>query len=116
MPPVWSAGPVFVREHHTVQAVIDWLRFHRFDMKRLKLKKRRTATDIAGIIQRFLDGNSLYAQEWNDFVECEQDEKLDLFRKRCYQLDPPSSTAPDPQDATQAMAELRDKWPRNFGK
>lgn len=93
MPPVWSAGPVFVREHHTVQAVIDWLRFHRFDMKRLKLKKRRTATDIAGIIQRFLDGNSLYAQEWNDFVEVSKTRNW-IYSERDAISWTPSSTAP----------------------
>ena len=71
-----------------------------------KPKQRRTAKQIADIIERFLTGNSLYPQEWNDFVECsERDSRLDIYRKRCYELDP-LVNCPSPQDA-KAVAELR---------
>ena len=60
-----------------------------FLMNLFKRKKPRTAAEIAGIIERFLDGNSLYPQEWNDFVECrERDASLDSYRRKCYELDP----------------------------
>lgn len=71
-----------------------------------KPKQRRTAEQIADIIERFLTGDSLYPQEWNDFVECsERDSRLDIYRKRCYELDP-LVNCPSPQDA-KAVAELR---------
>ncbi len=71
-----------------------------------KRKQPRTAEEIAAIIERFLTGNSLYPQEWNDFVECsERDSRLDTYRKRCYELDP-LVNSPDPQDP-KAVAELR---------
>lgn len=66
----------------------------------------RTAEEIAAIIERFLTGNSLYPQEWNDFVECsERDRRLDIYRKRCYELDP-LVNCPGEQDR-KAVAELR---------
>ncbi len=68
--------------------------------------KPKNATEIAHIIERFLNGTSLYPQEWNDFVECgHADPNLDSYRKRCYQLDP-LVNRPDPQDA-KAVADLR---------
>jgi hypothetical protein len=75
-------------------------------MNLFKRRKTRTAAEIAGIIERFLDGNSLYPQEWNDFVECrEQDASLDPYRKKCDELDP-LVNCPDPQNP-KAIAELR---------
>jgi hypothetical protein len=75
-------------------------------MNLFKRKKPRTAAEIAGIVERFLDGNSLYPQEWNDFVEGrERDASLDPYRKKCYELDP-LVNCPDPQDP-KAIAELR---------
>lgn len=75
-------------------------------MKLFKLKKPRTAAEIADIIERFLNQNSLYPQEWNDFVECrERDRRLDSYRKRCDELDS-LVNSPAPQDP-QAVAELR---------
>jgi hypothetical protein len=66
----------------------------------------KTATELAELIERFLNGTSSYPQEWNDFVECKHpDRKLDLYRKRCDELDP-LVNCPDPQDA-KALAELR---------
>jgi hypothetical protein len=68
--------------------------------------KPKTATEIADLIERFVNGKSLYPQEWNDFVESRHpDGKLDLYRKRCDELDP-QVNCPDPQDA-KALAELR---------
>jgi hypothetical protein len=65
-----------------------------------------TAPQIADLIERFLDGTSLYPQEWNDFVERSQrDKEMDRFRKRCSELDPLVNHPgkPDPK----AVAELR---------
>jgi hypothetical protein len=68
--------------------------------------KSKNATEIADIVERFLNGASLYPQEWNDFVEGRYpDAQLDSYRKRCYELDP-LVNRPDPQD-TKALAELR---------
>ena len=74
----------------THQAVVtDWPPFRELHMKLFKRKKPKTAVEIAGIIERFLDGNSLYPQEWNDFVDCSgRDANLEHYRKRCDQLDP----------------------------
>jgi hypothetical protein len=69
-------------------------------------RKSKNATEIADIVERFLNGTSLYPQEWNDFVECRHpDAHLDSCRKRCDELDP-LVNRPDPQDA-RALAELR---------
>jgi hypothetical protein len=71
-----------------------------------KPNQRRTAVEIADIIERFLNQNSSYLQEWNDFVECrEPDSRLDTYRKRCDELDP-LVNSPGPQDP-KAIAELR---------
>jgi hypothetical protein len=68
--------------------------------------KAKTAKDIADLIERFLNGTSLYPQEWNDFVESRHtDSMLDSYRKRCEELDPVIN-CPGPQDA-KALAELR---------
>jgi len=76
-------------------------------MNLFKRKKPRTAAEIAGIIERFLNGNSLYPQEWNDFVERhERDASLDPYRKKCYELDP-LVNSPEPQNP-KAVAELRE--------
>jgi hypothetical protein len=70
------------------------------------MHKPKTAAEIADLIERFLNGTSLYSQEWNDFVEHSQpDRNLETYRKRCDELDP-LVNCPDPQDA-QALAELR---------
>ncbi len=62
--------------------------------------------DIAQLIERFLDGRSLYPQEWNDFVETRRPDKLiDVYRKRCDDLDP-LVNRPGERDA-EAVMELR---------
>lgn len=69
-------------------------------------RKSKTATEIADLIERFLNGVSLYSQEWNDFVECSHPDKmLDSYRKRCDLLDPRVNCS-DPQDP-KALQELR---------
>jgi hypothetical protein len=69
-------------------------------------KQRRTAEQMADIIERFLNKNRPYSQEWNDFVESrEADSRLDVYRKRCDELDP-LVNCPGPQNP-QAVAELR---------
>jgi hypothetical protein len=69
-------------------------------------RKERTATEIADLIERFLNGESLYPQEWNDFVECKHPNPvLDSYRRRCGELDP-LVNCHDPQDE-KALSELR---------
>jgi hypothetical protein len=44
----------------------------------------KTPGQIAAIIERFLSGAELYAQEFNDFIYCAlADPKLDAYRQRC---------------------------------
>lgn len=69
-------------------------------------RKAKSASEIADIVERFLDGKSLYPQEWNDFVECgHPDVRLNSYRRRCYELDP-LVNSPAPRDP-KAQAELR---------
>lgn len=69
--------------------------------------KKRSAAEIANIIDRFLKGSSLYPQEWSDFVEWrERDSALEHYRKRCYKLDP-LVNSPFGRDKA-AIAELQD--------
>ena len=72
------------------------------------LSKRRemSASQMADLIERFLNGKSRYPQEWNDFVDSSQrDKELDLFRKRCYELDPLINRPGEPD--ADAVAEAR---------
>ena len=70
------------------------------------MRRGKSAREIADIVERFLNGNSLYPQEWNDFVECRQpDPKLDSYRKKCGALDPQVNSH-EPQDLD-AISELR---------
>jgi hypothetical protein len=75
--------------------------------RKKKSRRDKTRLQIADLIERFLDSTSLYPQEWNDFVESPQrDKKLDVYRKRCDQLDP-LVNRPGEMDPT-AVAELRE--------
>jgi len=66
----------------------------------------KSLSEIADLIERFLNGNSLYAQEWNDFVDCSQRDPIaNKYRKRCDELNP-GVNRPDPQDKY-AVEELR---------
>ena len=69
-------------------------------------RRDKTPHEIADLIERFLDGKSLYPQEWNDFVDSSQrDKEIDFYRRRCYELDP-LVNRPGPPDQN-AIAELR---------
>jgi hypothetical protein len=69
-------------------------------------KRNKTVLEVADLIERFLGGQSLYPQEWNDFVDASQRNRtVEAYRKRCYALDPLVNRPgkPDPE----AVAELR---------
>jgi hypothetical protein len=52
-------------------------------------KKNMNAEEVAQLIERFLEGQSLYPQEWNDFVDTPQeDPAINVCRKECEELDP----------------------------
>ena len=69
-------------------------------------KRSRTARDVADLIERFLEGRSLYPQEWNDFVDASQRNKtVEGYRRRCNELDPLVNRPGDPD--AEAVAELR---------
>jgi len=51
-------------------------------------KRNLTLSDVADVIERFLEGRSLYPQEWNDFVDtAQQDKDVEASRRRCDELD-----------------------------
>jgi hypothetical protein len=69
-------------------------------------KKDMSFQETAALIERFLNHESLYPQEWNDFVETSQgSKKVDQFRRRCYELDPIVNSPGIPDTA--ALEELR---------
>jgi hypothetical protein len=52
-------------------------------------KKNMNAEDVAQLIERFLANQSLYPQEWNDFVDTPQkDPAIESYRKECDELAP----------------------------
>jgi hypothetical protein len=68
--------------------------------------RKRTQSEVAELIERFLENRLAYPQEWNDFVEHrERDPVVEAYRKRCYDLDP-LVNRPDPVDED-ALAQLR---------
>jgi hypothetical protein len=105
--PINKAGPVGKFLLALAPPAMVYFFFVFYGGQRAAIKnKPKTATDIADLIERFLNRASLYPQEWNDFVERKQaDSMLDLYRKRCDELDP-LVNCPEPQDA-KALAELR---------
>jgi len=69
-------------------------------------KKNMSLPEVAQLIERFLENTSLYPQEWNDFVDTPQQyEMVNVYRKRCYELDPLVNRPGDPD--LEAVAELR---------
>ncbi len=69
-------------------------------------RKAKNPAEIADIVQRFLDGTSVYPDEWNDFIKRENPNvRLDSYRRRCLDLDPFVNRTAQPDPKTQA--ELR---------
>lgn len=67
---------------------------------------KRTGSEIAAIIDRFVSDECTYPQEWNDFVDTRIDDaELDRVRRRCEELDP-IVNCPGGQDRD-AMNELQ---------
>ncbi len=63
-------------------------------------------SEVADLIDRFLEIRELYLEAWNDFVECPQkDPDVEVYGKTCDELDP-LLNRPDPIDQ-EALAELR---------
>ena len=51
--------------------------------------RNMSGQEAAELIERFVEGRSLYPQEWNDFAETPQsDPFVEHYRKRCDGLDP----------------------------
>ena len=70
------------------------------------MRRERTKSEVAELIERFLENRLAYPQEWNDFVERhEPDPFVEAYRKRCYELDP-LVNCPDPVDQD-ALSQLR---------
>ena len=70
------------------------------------MARAQSPAEVAQLIVRFLEGKSLYPQEWNDFVDCSHpDPTVEAFRRRCDELNP-LVNSPDPQDL-KALDELR---------
>lgn len=71
-------------------------------------RKPKSATEVADIIERFLNHGSIYPAEWNDFVSrAHPDTRLESYRKRCAdltaQIDSSMLMSHDPK----AQTELR---------
>lgn len=69
-------------------------------------KRNMHPEEVAQIIERFLENESLWPQEWNDFVDTPQlDKTVECYRQQCYELDPlvnrPGNADPD------AVAQLK---------
>jgi hypothetical protein len=63
--------------------------------------------EVAQLIERFLENRSLYPQEWNDFVDTQQKDKvIDKYRRECDGLDPLVNSPEDPDP--EAIARLKE--------
>ncbi len=50
--------------------------------------KNMSSEEAAAVVERFLEDRSLYPQEWNDFVETPQNDRVvEGYRRQCYELD-----------------------------
>jgi hypothetical protein len=84
------------------------------------MRRSRTKTEVADLIERFLDNRESYPQEWNDFVEgSDPDPAIDAYRTKCYDLDPLVNThEPAEEDAVlelrRVIEELRGKQQLSF--
>jgi hypothetical protein len=53
------------------------------------MRKMLITPEVADLIERFLDGQEKYPQEWNYFIEAGSvEQRAERFKKRCYELDP----------------------------
>jgi len=69
-------------------------------------KRDLSRAQVAELIDRFLNGESRYPQEWNDFVECSQrSAEIERYRQICYELDP-LVNRPEPIDP-EGLAKLK---------
>jgi len=69
-------------------------------------KKNMNQEEAAQLIERFLNSTSLYPQEWNDFVETRQENRLiESYRRQCEELDPLVNRPGEPDQ--EAVARLR---------
>lgn len=69
-------------------------------------KENMNSEEAAQLIERFLEGRSLYPQEWNDFVDASQKHTvIETCRRQCEELDPLVNRpgVPDPD----AIARLK---------
>jgi hypothetical protein len=75
------------------------------------MKRKLTARETADLIERFLNRQQTYPQEWNDFVETHSVEpQLEPLRERCYELDPlVNSHLPPDKDALAELKEIVEK-------
>ena len=84
------------------------------------MRRSRTKTEVADLVERFLDNRESYPQEWNDFVESsDPDPTIDAYRKKCYDLDPlVNSQEPVDEDTVRELRriieELRGKQQVSF--
>lgn len=70
------------------------------------MHRNATKAEVADLIDRFLENQLAYPQEWNDFVErTQRDPDVETYRKECYELDP-LVNRPDAVDQG-ALTELR---------
>lgn len=83
------------------------------------MRPSRTKTEVADLIERFLDNRENYPQEWNDFAESsDPDPTIDAYRKKCYDLLTVNSHEPADEDAVRELRriieELRGKQQVSF--
>ena len=76
-------------------------------------KKNMNRQEAAQVIERFLEGRSLYPQEWNDFVDTPQEDNVvESYRQQSRELDTLISRpgTPDPRalhDLKRVLERLR---------
>lgn len=74
-------------------------------------KSNMSSEEAARVIERFLEGRTLYPQEWNDFAEtCQDDEFVERYRRECDELDPlvnrPGEGDPEATERLKAIIQL----------
>jgi hypothetical protein len=70
-------------------------------------KKNMTGQEVVQLIERFLDNQSLYPQEWNDFVDTPQSNPaIEVYRRQCEDLEHRFNHQGEPDEI--ALAQLRE--------